>query len=438
MTGSATTSSVQDTRAEIGRLRTEVDRQEAEIRSLCAEVLERYEEATFVYRISERLGAVVDEVAMARTVLADAMAVLGARAGEVWLRDESDWSLVAGGPERSGQAGAAADVRECLATGRPSLRDATARAESRVVVPLPATDGRSLGAILIAGRSDGRSYRAGDLKLLTALASVTAAFVRNGRLAAEVRRAEARRREDEIARQIHRGLLPRRDPDFAGLDIAGTHRAAETIGGDFYGYMDLPDGGLGIAMADVSGHGIPAALYMAAAKGAIQAEARRTLSPADLLRRTNDLLVEDLSDSAVFATALFVRFHRGGRRFECANGGHHPPILVRSDGGVEALGRGGPALGIVPGSSYEEEAQRFDPGDRLVLFTDGLVEARGADRRFYGTRRVVDLVMGAGSRSAERIRHLILDDLARHCGSTPPQDDVTLVVVQGVADGRPS
>jgi len=430
---------VADPRTELDRLRDRHERQESEIRSLCTEVLERYEEATLVYRVSERLGAVLDESAIAETVLRDAAAVLGARAGEIWLGRDGVWELAHSVPEgERHELSPDGEVRRCLETGRPFQREASSEAESRIAVPLPAPSGGPLGAIALRGRPEGRSYRTGEMKLLTALASVTAAFVRNGRLSAEVRRSEARRREDEIARQIHRGLLPRRDPEFPGLDVAGGHRAAETIGGDFYGYMDLPDRGLGIAMADVSGHGVGAALYMAAAKGALQAEARRTLSPADLLRRTNDVLVEDFAASDVFATALFVRFHRGGRRFECANGGHHPPILVRGGGAVEALGRGGPALGIVPGSVYEEEAHRFAPGDRLVLYTDGLVEARNAARRFYGTRRIVDLVAGDGAASAEELRLAILDDLACHCGSRPPQDDVTVVVVRGVEPGESS
>ncbi len=408
---------------------------EREIESLCREVLDRYEEATLVYRLTERLGETLEEGPIARLVLEDAARVLGARSGEVWLRRHDVLRIVAAFPPSEAPPATLLDeaVESALRNGRPWSREACEAHEAVVAVPVPTPGAAPIGAVVLRGRSDGRSYRAGETKLLMALASRASPYIRNARRATEARRAEARRRQDEIARQVHRGLLPHRDPPFEGLDVAGGHRAAETVGGDYYGYVSLPDGSLGVAMADVSGHGVGAALYMAAAKGALQAEARRCLSPADLLRRTNEVLAGDFAESDVFATAFFARFHPGGRRMDCANAGHNPPLLLRAGGGVERLDWGGPALGVLSGVTYAEQSLALAPGDVLVVYTDGLVEARDGSRRFFGIDRLESVAEAARGAVAREIHERILADLGAHCGQSAPADDVTLVVVKAVA-----
>jgi serine phosphatase RsbU (regulator of sigma subunit) len=171
---------------------------------------------------------------------------------------------------------------------------------------------------------------------------------------------------------------------------------------------------------------------MAAAKGALQAEARRVFAPGDLLRRVNEALITDFSKSDVFATAFFARFYPGGRRFSFANGGHNPALLVRASGEVELLERGGSALGVLPDMIYEEDIRRFAEGDVLVIYTDGLVEARDADRRFYGLDRLSELARASRAADARTIKARLLEDLAAHCGPDQHQDDVTVVVVRAV------
>jgi sigma-B regulation protein RsbU (phosphoserine phosphatase) len=332
------------------KLVRELYRTEGELHSLASEILERYEEATLVYRLSDRLGTVFGEAEICRFVLEDATEVLGARAGEIWLQDSDRVVLTAAVPAHGGRGWEPREqaVFSALRQARVWMREATHQREPVVAMPLPGPRDRPLGVLVLRGRTDGRSYRTGEVKLISVLALLAAAFIRNHRLAEETRRTEARRREDEIARQIHRSLLPAREPSFAGLEIAGCCQAAENIGGDYYGYVRLPDGSLGLAMADVSGHGVGAGLFMAVAKGALQAEARRTLSPAELLRRTNEALAEDFSEADMFSTAFFARFYPGGRRLEYSNGGHNPPLLVREAGSVELLDRGGRAMGVMP------------------------------------------------------------------------------------------
>jgi len=272
----------------------------------------------------------------------------------------------------------------------------------------------------------------GEVKLMTSIGALAAAFIRNDRLVVAARRAESRRREDEIARQVHRGLLPRHDPLFAGLDVSGGFRAADGVGGDYYGYVAMSDGSLGVALADVSGHGVGAALYMATAKGALQSEARDLLSPADVLGRVNEVLGSDFSSADMFATFVFVRFQPDGRRFVWSNAGHNPPLLLRRDGAVLPLKPSGPALGIVSGSRWRDANERFGEGDVLLLYTDGVVEARDREGKFFGVERLIEAARRPAG-SAASIRQNVLDDLTRHTASLPPHDDLTLVVVRGVA-----
>lgn len=412
-------------------LHSRLVRQESEIASLCAEVLERYEEATFVYRLTEQIGSVRGERAIAGLVVREAMSVLGAVAGELWLTSGTTLVCAASHPDSPASTPARA-VQDAVATGRPSAREASSTAAASAVVALPECQGSALGALVLNGRPEGRGYMTGEIKLMTAIAALAAAFIRNERLAETIRDAEARIREGEIAREIHRGLLPRHDPLFAGLDVSGGFRAAEGVGGDYYGYVAMADGSLGIAIADVAGHGVGAALYMAIAKGALQSEARDTLSAGDVLGRVNEVLESDFSATDMFATVVFARFLPDGRRIVWSNAGHNPPLILRRNGDVEKLKACGPALGILAGARWRDVDQRFAPGDVLLLYTDGLIEARDAARRPFGMDRLIEAARCPARRAAE-IRENVLNALSLYAGTTPFCDDVTLVVARGVA-----
>jgi serine phosphatase RsbU (regulator of sigma subunit) len=415
-----------------------VARYEAEIASLSREILDRYEELSLFYRLAEELATVLGEEAIARTVLSDAARVLGALEAELWLRAEDDTLRLV---SRVGARPASVDekppkeARDAIEAGRQIVREASPGREALAAVPLPGGAGRSLGAFLLRGRTGARSYRTGELKLLAALASLASAFIRNDRLAEKARLAELRRRELEIARQVHRRLLPRSEPRFRGLDMAAGFRAAEAVGGDYYGYFPRGESSLGVAVADVSGHGVGAALFMAALKGFVQAEASRTDRPAAILERLNEALLSEFMDTDVFTTVVFFCFEGGGRHLRCSNGGHNPPLLLRAGGRVDPLEEGGPALGILPGASYREEVTELAPGDVLIAYTDGVVETRNERGSFYGLDRLREAALGERHRPASDIRDALLRDVDRFRGEAPLRDDLTLLVIRATSEG---
>ncbi|HEX5042210.1 MAG TPA: SpoIIE family protein phosphatase [Candidatus Polarisedimenticolaceae bacterium] len=403
-------------------------RAQDDLKSLSIEILERYEEASLIYRVTERLAETVEAREIGAVLLREVAAVLGARQGEVWLGQGGEASVAASLPGTGPLAEDEPEALAVLAHGRPWVREASAEREPVLSVPLAARTGAPVGALVLRGRTGGRGYGSVELKLLASLGTLASAFIRNGELLAEVRRADARRRDDAIAREVHQGLLPRSDPTVPGLDVAGGCLAAGNVGGDYYGWLPDAPGSLGLVVADVSGHGVGAAMVMAAAKGALRAEWRATRSPAALLAGANTLLVQDLSDADLFVTAFVARL--SARHLVGSSAGHPPALLVRACGEVVSLGSGGPALGVVEDAVYDVQEVELGGGDVLVVYTDGLVEARGPGRRALDAEGLVAAVRSAPALSASDLRLRILDAAATHRAGAPLQDDVTLVVAR--------
>ena len=177
----------------------------------------------------------------------------------------------------------------------------------------------------------------------------------------------------EIAQQVQKRLLPRESPSVSGYDIAGLSLPTFDIGGDYYDYIQLSDGGLGLVVADVAGKGIPAALIMSTFRALLRTSARRGGTIAQAVREVNESLVESIGLPA-FVTSVYGVLEPGSGRFTYANCGHNAPLIVRAGGTIEQLHSSGPFLGVFDGASYVERETVVGPGDVLVLYTDGVVE----------------------------------------------------------------
>ena len=235
--------------------------------------------------------------------------------------------------------------------------------------------------------------------------------------------------ELDVARALQIAILPASFPVKPGCDGAARMIPATTMGGDFYDFIELPDGRVGLVMADVSGKGVPAAFFMAVARTNLRELAAHYVEPGACLAHTNDVLCTQ-NPMDLFVTVFYCMFDANSGRLSYANGGHNPPYLRRADGSVEALGgTGGLVLGVMPGIDYPNHTVQLLPGDRLVLYTDGVTEAFSPVDEAYGTGRLIAEVKAHGAESAAALIEHICSSVTMFAGIAPQSDDITLTVL---------
>ncbi len=271
--------------------------------------------------------------------------------------------------------------------------------------------------------------------LATSFNEMTVA-VKKGREEAIAR--ERLERELQTAREIQERLLPHEIPAVPGFEMYGSSVPSRQVGGDYFDFLVQDDDRVGVAIADVSGKGIPAALLMSNLQASLQGQVIHPSTVAEIVARVNDLLVRS-TDSHMFATFFYGVLDRDRGTFTCTNAGHNPPLLRRADGTVEWLERGGLLIGMLPGQRYEQDTVELAPGDVLVLYTDGITEAEGPqedaeDDHMFGEERLVDVVHASGGHSAARISEAVLRAVTEHAAGVPQSDDITLVVIKRLSE----
>ncbi|MBS0365533.1 MAG: SpoIIE family protein phosphatase [Proteobacteria bacterium] len=235
--------------------------------------------------------------------------------------------------------------------------------------------------------------------------------------------------EIDLARAMQIAILPAGFPDRPGCEAAACMIPATTMGGDFYDFMELPGGEIGLVMADVSGHGVPAAFFMAVARTNLRELAPHCPDPGTCLNRTNEVLcTQNPMDLFVTVFYCMLNTHTGLLRY--ANAGHNPPYLRRADGSVHALdGAGGLVLGAMADSRFETHSLQLLPGDRVVLFTDGVTEAFNSTDEAYGVERLIAEVKAYDSGAASGLIDRIRNSVTRFAGDAPQSDDIALSVL---------
>ncbi len=241
------------------------------------------------------------------------------------------------------------------------------------------------------------------------------------------------------ARRIHQSILPSETPDFGRFEFACRSDPMESVGGDYYDYIPITDKILGLAVADVTGHGLPAALQVRDIYTGLRMGLSRDFKIVRTVERLNDIIHQSTLTSR-FVSMVYGELEKTGN-FTFVNAGHPPPYLLRADGRTIALNAGGTVLGPVPGATYERGFERLEPGDVLLLYTDGVVETRGwpaeaqegrstAKLQEYGVERLLDLARKHQKRPARELVDAVFEDLVAFRAGRPVADDVTLVVVR--------
>jgi serine phosphatase RsbU (regulator of sigma subunit) len=314
----------------------------------------------------------------------------------------------------------------------PALR-AMKAADIKVVVPL-VSQGELIGLLNLGPRLSQQEYSADDRKLLNDLATQTAPAVQVAQLVRQQQQqAQERERIEQelrVARLIQQTLLPKHVPDLPGYQLAAYYQPAREVGGDFYDFLELDNGHLGLVVGDVTDKGVPAAIVMATTRTMLRASAQRLDSPGEVLKRVNDVIVRDIPPN-MFITCLYAILEPETGLLRYANAGHDLPYRRRtsSSGGAEELRATGMPLGLLPGMSYEEKQIVLERGDSVLFYSDGLVEAHDPERDMFGFPRLQGLV-GAHRSDGPAMVNFLLSELARFTGEEWEQeDDITLVTL---------
>lgn len=308
--------------------------------------------------------------------------------------------------------------------------DEMRRAGVHLIVPL-VSQGELIGTLNLGRRLSDQPYSTDDRKLLAGLASQVAPAIRVAQL---VRQQEAEAKEREridqelrIASLIQQTLLPKEVPHISGWEIEAYYQSARAVGGDFYDFIPLEDGRLALVIGDVTDKGVPAALVMATTRTTLRAMAKQTSDPGQVLARANESLVPEIPP-AMFVTCFYGILNPGTGDIVYANAGHNLPY-VRTAGGVVEMRATGMPLGLMTGMPYEVAHARLNPGETVLLTSDGIVEQHDGTGDMFGFSRLIDLV--AQHDGTQDLISTILSQLDQFRGDDGEQeDDVTMVTIK--------
>jgi serine phosphatase RsbU (regulator of sigma subunit) len=252
-----------------------------------------------------------------------------------------------------------------------------------------------------------------------------------GQAALAIDNARLYQQQKQFTDTMQRSLLPQSVPELAGLELGAAYESSARVevGGDVYDFMELPDGRLAVALGDVTGHGIEAAADMAMAKFVFRSLAREHSDPSDFLQSANDVVVGEIAPGK-FITMVYIVIDPRNGEVAVAGAGHPPPRIVRDGGTIAPLDARGLVLGVELGQRYEEVLGQLDRGDAVVLYTDGVLEAR-RNGVLYGVERLDALLAARASLPPEELAHVVLDD-CRAFAEGELSDDCAVVVVRRV------
>ena len=297
-----------------------------------------------------------------------------------------------------------------------------------LLVPL-ITQGRLVGLIALPGRAAGETYHLPELELLTIVAGQMALQVENARLYEEEIGKQKLEEEMVMARSIQSRLLPNQLPEVAGVELEAVNISSRQVSGDYYDMIPKEDGCLAIVISDVSGKGMPASLLASSLQAALRAQCDTGAPPAVVLERVNRQLHAS-TDPQHFATLFLAIYDPRRRDLRYSSGGHNAPILLRREGTVELLEKGGLPLGAFDFGEYEEGVTSLAPGDLLFMYTDGLTETMNSDDEEFGTDRVEHFLREHRQLPVAELIAGIHDAVKQFCGREEADDDITLIALK--------
>ena len=411
------------------------------VHSLTVELLAVYEELALLYSVSGQIGRLADETQIAAVALKEALEISSADCGWVALWDGDSLRVHENcrvGIERRIIDEVHRVVLEPLfQTGRQdfvshALRQEyginDAEAPSRFLASALAPEGHSQGYLCLGRKETGAVFLSPDQKLISALALMLAVELENVRLQRSELDKQRLLNELQLARTIQQSLLPRDFSRISFLDAAGASEPCGEIGGDFFDLIPIDADRCTLIIADISGKGPPAALQAAMVQGIVNAVSR-TCPELPFLMSTLNACLLNRPAADRFVTAFAGALDRGGR-LHYTNAGHPAPLWIRRNGEVVELGQSGPLLGVFSKSEYSQTCVQLAPGDLLVMYTDGLTEARDRRGRAFGAARLLDWARRQNGLPPEEIKGELTRTVQAFCEGCRQEDDCSVLVVQ--------
>ena len=301
----------------------------------------------------------------------------------------------------------------------------------KLAIPL-VSQGELVGLLNLGPRLSEQDYSTDDRGLLNTLATQSAPAVRVAQLVqdqqTQARENERIQHELRVAQLIQKTLLPKDLPALPGWKVNAYYQAARQVGGDFYDFIYLDDGRLGLVIGDVTDKGVPAALLMATTRSVLRAVAQRVVKPGQVLERVNEIIYQDIPPK-MFVTCLYALLDPETGQLLYANAGHDLPYHRHQVSEVTELRATGMPLGLMPGMKYEEKETTLAHGESILFYSDGIVEAHNPDRAMYGFPRLMKLV--GEYEEDTSLKDVVLEDLAEFTGpGWEQEDDITMVTLQ--------
>ena len=294
---------------------------------------------------------------------------------------------------------------------------------------------QNMGVLAIAHSPAGAPFSQGDFVVFKSIAEQSAFALYNAIIYSEANEKKRLDHDLEIARDIQRILLPSEAPAVNGFEINGINIPARQVSGDYFDYIKVDDDRLGVAIADVSGKGVPASLIMAICRSVLRSQAANNPSPADVLQKVNRQLYPDIKEDMFISMAYLVLDHARDGSVTLSRAGHDAPLLyTRASATVAPLKPPGMVLGIDSGNVFDrltsEVAVPLERDDCLVLYTDGVTEAIDTDGNEFGLERMMESVRESATNGAAAVVNRLIDDLRNFVGAHPQNDDITLIAIR--------
>lgn len=310
----------------------------------------------------------------------------------------------------------------------PEHTDASIR--NMVCVPLIAK-GKLIGYLAVFNKKNGLKFEDKDRRLLVIIASQSAQIIENSRLYEEEKEYLILKEEMKVATRIQNNLLPDKNPEIPGYEIAALNIPAKEVGGDYYDFIDLSDENLGFCIGDITGKGMPAALLMANLQASLRSQALINLEAKVCLENINKLLYRN-TEASKFATLFYGVLDPVNHEIQYCNAGHDQPLLIREQKLHLKLEATGMLLGVVDDAAYISEKISLLPDDILVIYTDGITEAMNREFEEFGLDRTIEVIEKSSEKSASLILKGIYDQVKLHSNGFQQSDDITIMVIKRV------